>query len=203
MRRCAVASHTIGKAAKDSRLTGLQRRNTAAPCKHHDPSGPALLAIKNKPTTNTKHMKKLLFTLTLGLALVASPAAFAQAKKKDAAKPAEAPAAAPAAAGAEKKADKPLPMNATATEIDAAAKTFTHVTAAGKRVKHTVTATTTIMQGEAAAKFEDIKVGDTVAGLRLKKGTDDYEVVKITKFGVKAPKKDGEKAAEKKPADKK
>ncbi len=150
-------------------------------------------------------MKKLLFTLTLGLAFAVTPAAFAQAKKKDAAKPAEAPAAAPAAApaGAEKKADKPLPMNATATEIDAAAKTFTHVTADGKRVKHTVTATTTIMQGETAAKFEDIKVGDKVAGLRLKKAADDYEVVKITKFGVKAPKKDGEKAAEKKPADKK
>ena len=148
-------------------------------------------------------MKKLLFTLTCGIGLLVSPAAFAQAKKKEPAKPAEAPAAAPAAAEekkpAEAKASKPLPMNATATEIDAAAKTFTHVTKDGKRVKHTVSDATTIMQGEAAAKFEDIKVGDQVSGLRNKKGTDgtEYEVVKITKFGVKAPKKEGEKPAKK------
>ncbi len=157
-------------------------------------------------------MKKLLFTLTFGLALVASPAAFAQAKKKEAAKPAEAPTApaapaAPAAAPAadakkpDAKAAKPIPMNSRADEIDAAGKSFTQVNKDGKKVKHIVSATTEIMQGEAAAKFEDIKVGDTVAGLRNKKNADgtEYEVVKITKFGPKAPKAD--KPAEK-PADK-
>lgn len=152
-------------------------------------------------------MKKLLFTLTFSLALLASPEAFAQAKKKEPApaKPADAPVAPVAAeekkpaAAPEAKAAKPILMNATATEVDAAAKTFTHVTKDGKRVKHTVTATTTIMQGEAAAKFEDIKVGDQVGGHRLKKNAEgtEYEVVKITKFGPKAPKKEGEKPAAK------
>ena len=150
-------------------------------------------------------MKKLLFTLTFSLALLASPEAFAQAKKKEPAKPADAPAAPAAAddkkpaAAPETKAAKPIPMNATATEVDAAAKTFTQVTKDGKRVKHTVTDATTIMQGEAAAKFEDIKVGDQVSGLRNKKNADgtEYEVVKITKFGPKAPKKEGEKPAAK------
>lgn len=153
-------------------------------------------------------MKKLLFTLTLSLAFLASPAAFAQAKKKEPAKPAAAPAAPAAteekkpAAKPDDKAGKPLPMNATATEIDAAGKSFTQVTKDGKRVKHTVSDATTIMQGEAAAKFEDIKVGDQVSGLRNKKNADgtEYEVVKITKFGAKAakaPKKEGDKPAEK------
>ncbi len=150
-------------------------------------------------------MKKLLLTLTIGITFLASPAAFAQAKKKEPAKPAEAPAAAddkkPAAkpeAKPDAKAEKTLPMNATATEIDAAAKTFTHVTKEGKRVKHTVTATTEIKNGEAAAKFEDIKVGDQVSGSR-KKNADgtEYEVVKITKFGPKAAKKTDDKPAEK------
>lgn len=151
-------------------------------------------------------MKKLLLTLTLGITFLASPAAFAQAKKKEPAKPAEAPAAADdkkpeakPAAKPEAKAEKPFPMNAMATEIDAAAKTFTHVTKDGKRVKHTVAATTEIKNGEAAAKFEDIKVGDQVSGSRNKKNADgtEYEVVKITKFGPKAAKKEGEKPAEK------
>ncbi len=148
-------------------------------------------------------MKKILFSLTLSLTLLASPAAFAQAKKKDPAAPAPAAPATPAAAPAAdaKKADakvaKPLPMNARADEIDAAGKSFTQINKDGKKVKHIVSATTEIMQGEAAAKFEDIKVGDTVAGLRNKKNADgtEYEVVKITKFGPKAPKAD-------KPADK-
>lgn len=148
-------------------------------------------------------MKKLLFTLTFGLAIVASPAAFAQAKKKEPAAPAAAPAGAPAADAKkpEAKAAKPLPMNARADEIDAAGKTFTQVNKDGKKVKHVISDATEIKNGEAAAKFEDIKVGDTVAGLRNKKNADgnEYEVVKITKFGPKAPKADkpAEKPAEK------
>ena len=92
-------------------------------------------------------------------------------------------------------------MNARADEIDAAGKTFTQVNKDGKKVKHVISDATEIKNGEAAAKFEDIKVGDTVAGLRNKKNADgtEYEVVKITKFGPKAPKADkpAEKPAEK------
>jgi hypothetical protein len=115
--------------------------------------------------------------------------ALAQARKKDPApvagetKPAE--ASKPAAK--EVKAVKPLPMNARVDEIDALAKTFTQVRKDGVRVKHVVTKDTPIHQGEAAAKFEDLKVGDMVGGLRVKKSADgtEYEVVKITKFGPK------------------
>ena len=143
-------------------------------------------------------MKKLLFTLTLAFALASSPEAFAQAKKKEPAAPAAEPAK-PAAEPAkpEAKAAKPLPMNSRADEVDAAGKSWTTVNKDGKRVKHIVTATTEIMQGDAAAKLEDIKVGDYVAGLRNKKNADgtEYEVVKITKFGPKAAKAE-------KPADK-
>ena len=39
------------------------------------------------------------------------------------------------------------------------------------------------------AKFEDVKVGDWVSGLRIKKSDTEYEVVKITKFGPKTEKK--------------
>ena len=151
-------------------------------------------------------MKQILFSLTLGLALSVGPSAFAQAKKKEAAKPAAAPAA-PAAPAADAKKDdakaaKPQPMNARADEIDAAGKSFTQKTKEGKLVKHIVTATTEIKNGDAAAKFEDIKAGDTVAGLRTKKNADgtEYEVVKITKFGPKAEKKDDAKPAKKEDA---
>ncbi len=93
-------------------------------------------------------------------------------------------------------------MNARADEIDAAGKSFTQKTKEGKLVKHIVTATTEIKNGDAAAKFEDIKKGDTVAGLRTKKNADgtEYEVVKITKFGPKAEKKDDAKPAKKEDA---
>ncbi len=149
-------------------------------------------------------MKKLLFTLAITLAFASTPAAFAQAKKKAAAAPAAAPAAPAAAAPAAEaakpaekpaapaaKAPKPLPFSSTADEIDAAGKSFTHANADGKKVKNVVTDKTEIKNGEAAAKFEDIKVGDKVSGLRLKKNADgtEYEVVKITKFAAPAAKK--------------
>ena len=51
--------------------------------------------------------------------------------------------------------------------------------------------------------FGDIKLGESVSGLRLKKSDTEYEVVKITKFGPaapKAPKAAGDaKPTEKKP----
>ena len=73
----------------------------------------------------------------------------------------------------------------------------------GVEVKNVVTDKTEIKNGEAAAKFGDIKLGESVSGLRLKKSDTEYEVVKITKFGPaapKAPKAAGDaKPAEKKP----
>jgi uncharacterized cupredoxin-like copper-binding protein len=134
-------------------------------------------------------MKKLaIITLAAVLALGGNHA-FAQAKKK---------AAAPVAAAAEAvkgKADRPIPMYVRADEIDAAGKTFTQVNKDGKKAKHTVTASTEIKNGEASATLADIKVGDYVSGLRKKTGENEYEVVKITKFGPKAAKPAGEKKA--------
>lgn len=158
-------------------------------------------------------MKKLLSILTVSAIALSLPAASFAADKKDQAaktgdtgKPSaeKAPATSPEAA-AEKVAGegKALPMNSRADSIDAAAKTFTHKKKDGVEVKHVVTSTTEIKNGDAAAKFEDIKVGDYVSGLRKKKSDTEYEVVKITKFGAKAEKKEGAaKPAGDKPAEK-
>jgi len=86
------------------------------------------------------------------------------------------------------KADKPMPMHAMVESLDATAKTFSHKTKDGKMVKYMVTDKTEIKNGDKAAKFDDIKVGDYVSGLRLKKAEGEYEVVKITKFGPEAMK---------------
>ena len=151
-------------------------------------------------------MKKLFTLATMSAFAFALPSSAFAAPKKET--PATAPAAdakKPAAAAADVvKAAKPLPMHSRVDVIDAAGKTFTHKNADGKEVKFTVTATTEIKNGEAAAKFEDIKVGDFVSGLRLKKGENNWEIVKITKFGPApakkaddAPKKEMKKAAKK------
>ena len=150
-------------------------------------------------------MKKLLTILTL-TAFAAMPATTFAAPKKEAAAPAEKPAEAktpeakPAEAEAKKPAEaKPLPMNTKVDAVDAAAKTFSHNNKDGTVVKFVVTDKTEIKNGEADAKLEDIKVGDTVSGLRIKKSPTEYEVVKITKFGaapVKGKKAEGEKKAE-------
>ena len=141
-------------------------------------------------------MKKLfVYSLAVALSLGFSASAFAQAKPKAKTAPAE---EAKPAEKAEKKADRPLPMYARVDILDAKAKSFTTKRKRdGAEVKHVVTATTEIKNGDAAAKFEDIKVGDYVSGLRNKKSDTEYEVVKITKIGPPAP-KDG-KAEEKKP----
>src|SRR4030095_6193228 len=122
-------------------------------------------------------MKKLIFlSLTIALSLGLSAGAFAQAKPK--ATPA--PAAAPAAEKPAKKANGPVPMYTRVDSIDAKAKTFTLKRKGdGVEVKHIVTATTDIKNGDAAAKFEDIKVGDYVSGLRQRKGETEWEVLKI------------------------
>ena len=132
-------------------------------------------------------MKKLLFTLTLSVALAfGSQSAFAQAKKKPAV-PAvpEAPAVDPAKAveAAKGKVAKPLPMHTHVDTIDAAGKSFTHKNKTGVEVKNVMTATSEIKNGDKTATFADIKVGDWVSGLHLKKSDTEYEVVKITKFG--------------------
>ena len=131
-------------------------------------------------------MKKLLTILTL-TAFAALPATTFAAPKKEpapAATPAPAKPAAPKAAVA-----KPMAMYSEVTTIDAAGKSFTHKNKDGKEVKFVITDTTEIKNGEAAAKLEDIKVGDYVSGSRLKKSETEYEVVKITKFGPKTEKK--------------
>lgn len=138
-------------------------------------------------------MKKFLTLLTL-TAFAAAPATILAAPKKEAA---AAAAAAAAPAKPEAKPAEPAVKPAKATgmstkvdAIDAATKSFTHTNADGKVVKFNVLATTEIKNGDAAAKFEDIKVGDTVNGSRIKKneaGTE-YDVVKITKIGVVAAK---------------
>ena len=126
-------------------------------------------------------MKKLLLTVTLGLAIaLAGPPAYAQTSKKPPAPAAE----------TKKAAEKAMPMYSRVDVIDAKAKTFTHKNKDGKEVKHVVTAKTEINNGDKSAKFEDIKVGDFVSGLRLKKSDTEYEVVKITKFGPEAKKAD-------------
>ena len=133
-------------------------------------------------------MKKLIVcSLAVALSLGLSAGAFAQAKPK------ATPAPAAEAPKAEKKANKPLPMHTRADSIDARAKTFTQKRRDGVEVKHVVSATTEFV---APAKFEDIKVGDYVNGLRLKKSETEYEVVKITKIGPPEPKKEKD---EKKP----
>ena len=144
-------------------------------------------------------MKKLLFTLTLvGALALGGTSAFAQAKKKAAA-PAEAPAdtAKPKAEGdaAKPKADasKPLPFHTVVDSIDASGKSFTHKNKDGKEVKNVVTAKTELKNGDKDATFTDIKVGEEVSGMRLKKSDTEYEVLKTTYIG--APKKKAEKPA--------
>ncbi|HSI15502.1 MAG TPA: hypothetical protein VK961_25885 [Chthoniobacter sp.] len=146
-------------------------------------------------------MKKLLTIVALSALVIGAPtASFAAAKPKPAAPaatPAPAPAATPAVA-------KNIPMHSQVTTLDVAGKSFTHKNADGKEVKFVLTDKTEIKQGKADAKFEDIKVGDWVSGLRLKKSDTEWEVVKITKFGAleKSDKKGADKtkpAADKKP----
>ncbi len=150
-------------------------------------------------------MKQLLQIITVGaVALTLQAGAYAAEKKAKAAPAAAETAPAAPAEGAKKPAaapgaPKPIPMFSRVDAIDTKAQTFTNKRKDNTEVKHVITATTEIKNGEAAAKFEDIKVGDTVSGLRLKKSETEYEVVKITKFGVappKAKKADGEKKPE-------
>ncbi len=146
-------------------------------------------------------MKKL-YTLASITALALALPATGFAKKKPA-DTTTAPAATPAPAAAEAKkpaepkadmATKHTPFYMKADSVDVSGKTFTHHKKNGVDVKFVITDKTEIKNGTADAKLSDIKVGDMVggSGLVTKRGTDqkptEYEVVKITKFGVVVPK---------------
>jgi hypothetical protein len=150
-------------------------------------------------------MKRLITLISLSaLALALPVSSIAAEKEKTAKKPAEKAPAASAESKAEPKAAKPIPMHVRADVIDAAAKTFTNKRKDGVEVKHVLTDTTEIKNGDADAKLEDIKVGDFVSGSQIKKSETEYEVVKITKFGpaperkAAEPKATGEPKKEKK-----
>ena len=83
---------------------------------------------------------------------------------------------------------KPIGMYTKVDAIDAAGKTFTHRNKDGKVVKFVLTDKTEIKNVDKPATLGDIKVGDTVSGSRIKKSDTEYQVVKITKFGVVTPK---------------
>jgi hypothetical protein len=101
---------------------------------------------------------------------------------------------------AAEKPERPIPMNTRVDTIDVANKSFTHKNKDGREVKFVVTNRTTIRNGAGAARFDEIKVGDTVSGSRFKKSDTEYEVKSITKFGPTEAKqaKDDAKPAEKK-----
>jgi hypothetical protein len=128
-------------------------------------------------------MKLPRFLLTLGTILSLALFAPAAEKKTPPPKP-----AGPDAGKPQPTAAKALPFN---TEVDALeASGFTHKNKDGTTVKNTVTADTVVMQGKEPAKFADVKVGDTVAGLRTKANAEgtEWTVIKITKFGPKPAK---------------
>ena len=131
-------------------------------------------------------MKKLFIGAFTAIAMSAPTVSFA-AKAKGSPTPSATPAATPAAAATPAPA-KPIPMYSEVTTIDPATKSWIHKNASGKEVKFVVTDQTEVKQMGVAAKFEDIKVGDWVSGVRLKKSDTEYEVLKITKFGVKSEK---------------
>jgi len=140
-----------------------------------------------------KSFVSIVTAIALGLPAIVSAAEkktaaekTAEGAKKAAEKPVAATADAPAKLVGEGKA---IPMHVRADTIDTKAKTFTMKKKDGTEVKHVLTETTTIMNGEASAKLEDVKVGEYVSGLRKKKSDTEYEVVKITKFGPAPEKK--------------
>ncbi len=104
------------------------------------------------------------------------------------------PAAPEKVAGVAKSAPAPaeiktIPMHSRADVIDLAGRTFTTKRKDGVEVRNVIPDGAEIKQGTAAAKLEDIKVGDYVSGSRRKLSDTEYTVVKITKFGPKETKK--------------
>lgn len=162
----------------------------------------------HRPLFPTKHLLTLLALLAATLApsarllaaeqpkpapvATSAPATPAPPKKN---KPAATPVPATPAAAATPAAPRATGMYVKVDAIDAKAKSFTHTNKDGTVVKFIVTGRTEIKNGDAAAKFEDIKVGDTVSGSRIKKSATEYEVAKITKFIIvgSREKRDGTK----------
>lgn len=83
---------------------------------------------------------------------------------------------------------KPMPMYRKVGGIDPSALTITYTTKKGVKMVEKVTDRTIIMQGDKPARFSDIKVGDMVSGLHLKTKENEFEILKITKFGPLEPK---------------
>ena len=156
-------------------------------------------------------MKRIITLISLSAIALALPVSSIAAEKEKAA--AGAPAkkstekaatdtkAATEKAVADTTADKPMPMYLRADTIDAKTGTITMKRKDGVEIKHVITDKTDIKNGEAAAKLADIKAGEYVSGLRLKKGETEYEIVKITKFGP-APDKDAPPAVGEAPKEK-
>src|SRR5687768_6028796 len=143
-------------------------------------------------------MKILTLTIVAAFGWSLSSPLFAQEKKKADAAPAATAKKAnekPATAADKKAANKPIPMYARADSISVSRKTFTMKTKDGREIKHSLTDSTEVRNGDAAAKLADIKEGDWVSGTRIKKGDADYEVVKITKFGPRPDNAEARKAA--------
>jgi hypothetical protein len=82
--------------------------------------------------------------------------------------------------------DKPTAFTLPVSEL--AVSSFTYVAPNGARERHVVTSRTQVMQGEKAAVFGDIKLGDIVTGLRVQKpDSDEWEILKIKSFTHPAP----------------
>jgi hypothetical protein len=131
--------------------------------------------------------------MVAAMALV--PGAMAQAKKKPAAEAAKPAAAAPATGEAKAKPAKAFPFESVVDEIDPLGKSFVHNNVDGKKVKFILAADAPVKKGEAEGKFEDIKVGDSVSGMRVKlnpEGTE-YQMTKISNYGVKEKKEEPKK----------
>jgi len=146
----------------------------------------------------------LSLTAALSLGLCTGLSAAEKKAKPATPAPAATPDAKKPAAKSETDATKPIPMYVRIDEIDASAKTFSQKRKDGALIKHVVPATAELKNGDKALKFEDLKVGDWVGGLRTKKSPTEYEVIKVTKIGA-APAKRGkaEPKTEAKPEEKK
>ncbi len=84
---------------------------------------------------------------------------------------------------------RPIPMYSRVDSIDLTNKTFTTKRKKdGVEIKHVLPATAEVRNNKGPAKFGEIKVGDWVAGSRIKKSETEYEIVRITKFGPRAAK---------------
>ncbi len=83
--------------------------------------------------------------------------------------------------------DKAIPFTLPVSELTSSGFIYTEPN--GTKQKLVVTTKTEVMQGDRAAVFGDIKLGDIVTGTLTKTtGTNEWKILKITKFEP-APKK--------------